>query len=199
MESQVEGVASRNVNKYNDLRIIVSLDTHKWFEHLTQQMAAQRDNQPESQLLEANLKSVFTEAYLQKNRDKIMSSLHRASGQDSSSNARKSQNLLKDFTLTNVRQTAVLTDIKIAIEKLKGYKVECQSLTMIDEADLSVGGEAQSKEIMRQIVQSLKEDKQQTYNGKSVTKLNEKEMKELAWQSMFRLNDEKTLQHYNVL
>ena len=54
-----------------------------------------------------------------------MGSLHRGVGQDTSGNNKKPQNLLKDFTLTNVRQTAVLTDIKIAIEKLKGYKVEC--------------------------------------------------------------------------
>lgn len=43
---------------------------------------------------------------------------------------------LRDFTLTNVRQNSKLYDIKIAIEKLKGYKIECQSLSLVDEEDL---------------------------------------------------------------
>ena len=32
---------------------------------------------------------------------------------------------LKDFTLTNVRQQAKIIEVKKAIEKLKGFKIEC--------------------------------------------------------------------------
>ena len=37
----------------------------------------------------------------------------------------KNNGSFKDFTLTNVRQTAKLIEIKGAIEKLKGYRIEC--------------------------------------------------------------------------
>lgn len=37
----------------------------------------------------------------------------------------KNNGCFKDFTLTNVRQTAKLIEIKQAIEKLKGFKIEC--------------------------------------------------------------------------
>ena len=36
-----------------------------------------------------------------------------------------SNNVVKDFTLTNVRGTATIHDIKQAIEKLKGYSSDC--------------------------------------------------------------------------
>jgi len=42
----------------------------------------------------------------------------------------------KDFTLTNVRKTAKVMEIKMAIEKLKGFRIECQSLNLVDEIDL---------------------------------------------------------------
>ena len=51
---------------------------------------------------------------------------------------------LKDFTLTNVRQTAKLYEIKSAIEKLKGYKLECMSLNLIDEAELMANSYSQN-------------------------------------------------------
>lgn len=51
---------------------------------------------------------------------------------------------LRDFTLTNVRQNAKLFDIKIAIEKLKGYRVECQSLSLVDEVDIFSEGYSQN-------------------------------------------------------
>ena len=47
---------------------------------------------------------------------------------------------VKDFTLTNVRQQSKLFEIKQAIEKLKGYRLECQHLTLIDEAELFTNG-----------------------------------------------------------
>lgn len=51
---------------------------------------------------------------------------------------------LRDFTLTNVRQNAKLFEIKTAIEKLKGYKVECQSLNLVDETDVTNEGYSQN-------------------------------------------------------
>jgi hypothetical protein len=43
---------------------------------------------------------------------------------------------VKDFTLTNVKQSARIIEVKLAIEKLKGYRIECQNLTLIEEAEL---------------------------------------------------------------
>ena len=43
---------------------------------------------------------------------------------------------VKDFTLTNVKRTTKLYEIKHAIEKLKGYKVECQNLSLLEEGEL---------------------------------------------------------------
>lgn len=59
---------------------------------------------------------------------------------------------LRDFTLTNVRQNAKLSEIKTAIEKLKGYKIECQSLNLVDETDVTSEGYSQNI-----ILQPLKE------------------------------------------
>ena len=62
----------------------------------------------------------------------------------------------KDFTLKNVRQTSKLEDIKWAIEKLKGYKIECQSLNLVDEYDIN-SPEVQ-KVILQPVIQSLLND-----------------------------------------
>ena len=51
----------------------------------------------------------------------------------------KNNGCFKDFTLTNVRQTAKLIEIKQAIEKLKGYRIECQTLMLFDEIELTNG------------------------------------------------------------
>ena len=44
---------------------------------------------------------------------------------EKSSNFQFSSNVVKDFTLTNVRGNATIYDIKQAIEKLKGYSIKC--------------------------------------------------------------------------
>ena len=56
-----------------------------------------------------------------------------------------------------MRQTAKLSDIKNAIEKLKGYKLECQSLTLIDEAEILNPGYSQNI-IMQPIKQKMMAD-----------------------------------------
>lgn len=90
---------------------------------------------------------MFTQRYLDKNRNGnlnvvfhyLQSNIRDSSAQESPNKSATSvikTGCLKDFTLTNVRQTAKLSDIKSAIEKLKGYKLECMSLNLIDEAEI---------------------------------------------------------------
>jgi len=50
-----------------------------------------------------------------------------------------------------VRHTAKLCDIKKAIFKLKGYKMECQSLSLVDEHEIINRGPAQS-DILQPII-----------------------------------------------
>ena len=97
---------------------------------LTQEQSSsegRRQQSISSQQLDDLYKTQLTDAYIQK-----YSSEH------------SSQKLspffclrpLKDFTLTNVRQQAKFHEVKKAIEKLKGFKIECQSLSLVDESEL---------------------------------------------------------------
>ena len=121
---------------------------------------------------------------------------------NSGKNSKNKHGPLRDFTLTNVRQTAKLNDIKIAIEKLKGYKLECQRLTLVDEAEITNSGYSQNI-ILQPIKQKMMSDPQRKVNGKSVRFLSPSEVEqaslEEAKSNYLRLRDDFTLDYYNIL
>jgi hypothetical protein len=109
---------------------------------------------------------------------------------------------LRDFTLTNVRQNAKLNEIKAAIEKLKGYKVECQSLNLVDETDVNNEGYSQNI-ILQPLKESLLAQKDRKYKDKATNELSSQALTELALQeakrNYLRLRDDFSLQQYDVL
>jgi hypothetical protein len=75
---------------------------------------------------------MFSEDYLKVKGSTVLNILKQSDVPKSS----RTQGPLKDFTLTNVRHSAKLSEIKKAIFKLKGFKIECQSLSLADEHEI---------------------------------------------------------------
>ena len=91
-----------------------------------------------------------------------------------------------------------MIEIKQAIEKLKGYRIECQSLMLFDEIELINGKNEQIKNLILQpLVTDLKQKKEQ------LKELPEDKILELASKeatnAYLRLKDDQSLQQYDVL
>lgn len=113
----------------NNLRIIISTNTNQWVNQFKSQMAqvaSKANNKGQSNDL--NKYELYYRKMLQKKF--VETQLVKQS------NFQFSSSVVKDFTLTNVRGNATIYDIKYAIEKLKGYSIACQSLTLFDESEL---------------------------------------------------------------
>lgn len=112
------------------------------------------------------------------------------------------QTPLRDFTLTNVRHNAKLIDIKSAIEKLKGYKIECQNLILVDEQEVFSEGYSQNI-ILQPIKQNLLQQKNRLVNGKPILQVSSNELHQVALeeakQNYLRLRDDYTVAAYDIL
>lgn len=65
------------------------------------------------------------------------------------------------------------------MEKLKGYKLECQSLNLVDETDVLMEGYSQNI-ILQPIKESLFAQKDRKYKDKLMHELSQSELYEVA-------------------
>ena len=71
---------------------------------------------------------------------------------------------VKDFTLTNVRQSATVLEIKKAVEKLKGFRMECQNLTLVDEEQFMNAQDPIRVQILQETLEQLKKELGENHN-----------------------------------
>ena len=93
-----------------------------------------------------------------------------------------------------MRQQAKVIEIKLAIEKLKGYRIECQSLTLVDEAELFDLKSSLSQQVLQPVMDEIKAQEQNALNGNQLSNMALTE----AQFRYARLHDEITMEKLNV-